>query len=311
MSIEIVSWKNQPNPVYDYIANLRSPASRRVIAIALRNMILLVTEEDGGIAPDAIFHFPWWELRKKHVNILRSRLIENYSFATVNQHLSALRGVLKSCWEAGLMDQDAYMRAVSVENERGEVEPAGRDISAAELRQLLLSCYEDGKKGVRDLAILAVLATCGLRRAELSALDLEHLYLNTGALLVHGKGQKERTVYILNEARVALDNWLALRGDAPGSLFYRFRKGDVMIAKRLSAQSVYNMIEERASRLGLERLTPHDFRRTLVGNLLDIGVDAVTVANITGHSSMDMVKRYDRRKDRAKKTAQDKLHLPI
>ncbi|MBZ0299873.1 MAG: tyrosine-type recombinase/integrase, partial [Anaerolineae bacterium] len=68
----------------------------------------------------------------------------------------------------------------------------------------------------------------------------------------------------------------------------------------MSAQAAYYMVGGRAERLGLKKIAPHDFRRTFIGNMLDAGVDPVTVAGITGHASVDMLKRYDRRPERAK-----------
>lgn len=57
-------------------------------------------------------------------------------------------------------------------------------------------------------------------------------------------------------------------------------------------------------------MSPHDFRRTFVGDMLDWGVDIVTVANIAGHASIDTTLRYHRRQEETKRVAAGKLHFP-
>jgi hypothetical protein len=83
---------------------------------------------------------PWQRLRRHQVLKIRSLLEENYLPATANRMLSALRGVLKEHWHSGRVGMEEYRLAVDVEPVRGESEPGGRDLSAAELRSLLEAC---------------------------------------------------------------------------------------------------------------------------------------------------------------------------
>lgn len=278
----------------------------------LKSIIRLMTDADVEIPNDAWEWFAWERLRYQEVQAIRARLIESVPPNTANRHLSALRGVLKECWNLGLMTAEEYQRASNVKNVVGVSKPAGRDIPDHELRKVLLSCYEDGKRGIRNLAALAILATCSLRRDELENLDLSDFDPITGDLQVQGKGRKYRTVTIVNKARQALDAWLQVRGDAPGALFYAFRRGDKMKPdSRWKAGDLYLFIVRRGEALGLKHLTPHDFRRTFIGNALDAGIDPVLLTTITGHASVDMLKKYDRRPQRARRDAQKKIDLPI
>lgn len=306
------STPDHQNPAQVYISSLPSANSRRVMGLSLNGIIRLMSDKDVEIAKDAFLYFPWQLLTYEYTQAVRARLIESMTPNTANRHLSALRGVLKECWRLRLMSPEDYQRATDLKNIPSDAEPAGRDISDFEMRKILLSCYEDGKRGVRNLAALGILATCSLRRAELENLKLADFDPETGDLHVLGKGRKQRTVSVVNKARRNLDVWLAIRGDAPGPLFYSFGKGDRMkVGNPWRADDLYTFIKQRAKELGLKKITPHDFRRTFIGNALDAGIDPVLLTFITGHASVDMLKKYDRRPKRARRAAQEKIDLPI
>lgn len=306
------STPDHQNPALVYIASLPSANSRRVMRLSLNGIIRLMSDDDVEILPDAYILFTWHRLRYEMTQAIRARLIESMTPNSANRHLSALRGVLKECWRLQLMSADEYQRAVDLKNITGDAEPAGRDISDFEMRKILLSCYEDGKRGLRNLAALGILATCSLRRAELESLTLDDFDAETGDLRVQGKGRKKRTVSVVNKARRNLDSWLAIRGAAPGPLFYSFGKGDRMkVGNPWRADDLYTFIKQRAKELGLKKITPHDFRRTFIGNALDAGIDPVLLTKITGHASVDMLTKYDRRPKRARRAAQEKIDLPI
>jgi integrase len=118
---------------------------------------------------------------------------------------------------------------------------------------------------------------------------------------------KQRTVPVGNAA-LALADWLAIRGEETGPLFWglgnRNRRG------RLTDQAIYNMLRKRAGLAGVSRLSPHDFRRTFVGDLLDAGADIVTVQKMAGHADPATTSRYDRRGKRAQHKAASLLHVP-
>ena len=102
--------------------------------------------------------------------------------------------------------------------------------------------------GARDAAIIALLYSCGLRRAELVALDLADYDQESGALTIRGKRNKERIAYAVNAAIDALADWLVIRGDAPGALFWAIRKGGhVQTGQRLTTQSIYHILAVRAA----------------------------------------------------------------
>ncbi|MGH2536277.1 MAG: tyrosine-type recombinase/integrase, partial [Candidatus Promineifilaceae bacterium] len=279
-----------------------SAGSRRTMRGALDAIAQILAGDDAATPVD----IPWHRLRFQHAQALRSVLAERYAHSTANRMLSALRGVLKAAWKLGLMSAEEYQKAASVESVSGETVPAGRALSGGELVALLNTC-EPRPLGIRDAAILSLLYGCGLRRAELVALDVEHYIKEENELIVRGKGNKQRAVPVGNAAP-ALNDWLAIRGRENGPLFRglgnRNRRG------RLTDQAVYTMLRKRAKMAGVAKLSPHDFRRTFVGDLLDAGADIVTVQKMAGHADPATTSRYDRRGQRARHKAASLLHVP-
>lgn len=301
--ITIESGQLDRNPAAVYLAGL-APSSRDTMRRALDIIARIV----GGDAADCMA-VPWHLVRFQHAAAIRSELATRYSHTTANRMLSALRGVLKASWKLGMMTADEYQTAASIERVIGETVPAGRSVPSGELAALLNTCAQDAA-GIRDAAIIAMLYACGLRRAELVNLDLAH-YERTesgGRLLVHGKRNKQRYVPIVDGAARALGDWLAVRGDGDGPLFHVI--GNRNRGGRMTTQAVYAMLKARATAAGIAALSPHDLRRTFVGDLLDAGADIVTVQKLAGHSSVETTARYDRRDERAKAAAVARLHVP-
>jgi len=207
-------------PAAVYLAGLNSKASRRTMRHALDAIADLLS---GGQA-DAL-ELPWWELRYQHAQAVRVALNERYKPTTTNKMLSALRGVLRAAWKLGQMDAESYRLAASVRNVKGETLPTGRAITSGELSALLETCARDQNAGgVRDGAMIAVLYSCGLRRAELVTLDIEDYDIEAGTLRIRGKGGKERLAHVVSGAAAALADWLTIRGEDPGALFHPVRK---------------------------------------------------------------------------------------
>lgn len=294
------------NPALVYLASI-SESSRRPVSQSLRAIANLLGQVD-------FLAVPWGVMRYEHTQAIRSQLAERCSASTANRHLSALRGVLKDAWRLGYMSAEDYQRAIDLKRVQGsKVAQAetGRHLGSGEIAALINACYDQTKAGLRDAAILAIGYGCGLRRSEIANLDLSDYGDTDGSLRIrNGKGNKERVTYLPAGSVDNVRDWIAVRGDAPGPLFYSIRRGDHMEAKGLTDQAIYNILASRANAAGVKKFTPHDLRRTFAGDMLDTGEDISTLQKMMGHSSSDTTAGYDRRDSRAKKKAASKLHVP-
>ncbi len=255
--------------------------------------------------------FPWETVTYRESMTVRMALVERYKPSTVNKMLSTLRGVLKQTWRLGLIDADTYHRAAAVENVRASNLLSGRALDVDEIGQLFQACAVDQTaKGARDAAILAVFYGCGLRRGELAQLDLGDFDPEDGSILVQGKRRKQRTVYLTDGGCQYVEAWLNHRGDADGPLFCPIRQNGDIPLSRMRGESIAYILRRRQEEAGTEAFSPHDLRRSTVTHLLDAGVDVFTVQRLAGHADATTTARYDRRGEKAKRRAVQKLSLP-
>lgn len=302
------------NPAAVYLASLASDQSRRTMSNALRTIAALLTYQTlSDISKADMLRLNWQDIRYQHSAAIRAMLLDEYSPATVNRMLAALRGVLKEAWRLGYITAEAYQRAIDVRNVPNHVLPAGRELSAGELSALVEICKGDASPaGMRDAAIIGLLYTCGLRRSEVVEIHHHDFHAETGRIVIRkGKGRKQRTVYVTGGALRALKAWIQLTIDADGPIFVAIRKNGALQYGGIVSQTVYDMLKRRGKEAGVQNFSPHDLRRTFVSDMLARGVDIATVADIAGHSNVNTTRRYDRRPDAIKKQAAQHLHFPF
>ena len=170
-------------------------------------------------------------------------------------------------------------------------------------------CSEDHTKiGARDAALIAILRGAGLRRVELVKLKVTNFNPETGQLEINkAKGGKNRLVYLPQQGIGYVEHWLDIRTRRPGALLCPIRKGGKIEFRHLSSQTVLLVLQKRAKQAGVESFSPHDFRRTFCSDLLDAGVDLVTVQKLAGHANPNTTAKYDRRGEEIKRQAVQNL----
>ena len=207
-------------------------------------------------------------------------------------------------------------RVAGIEDVSGHRQQKGRQIGTDEFQALLQACRTDrSPAGARDAAILAMAWSTGLRRSEMVGLRLEDWkhHLNGQPLEVKGKGNKRRYAYLNKNGAGWVRNWLRIRGGVAGPMFCPIRKGGhVQPLRGITDEALAQILAKRSLEAGLAlTLTWHDFRRTFAGNLLDAGVDLVTVQKLLGHSSPTTTSNYDRRGETTKQKAVGAINLPF
>jgi integrase len=148
----------------------------------------------------------------------------------------------------------------------------------------------------------------GLRRAELCGLDLGDFDAADYALTVRlGKGRRERAVYLPESVCEHVKAWIEVREGEPGPLFCPVRMTGEVPISRLRGETLWYILKRRQRQAGMEGITPHGMRRSYVSNLLEAGVDLLTVQDLVGHANAVTTARYDRRGENAKRAAAGRL----
>ena len=253
----------------------------------------------------------WEEIRYSDMTLLRTLLQEaKYAPSTANKILAAVRGTLRAAWRLGLVDGETYRQATAGKPVRGDRLPQGRALEQGEINALFGDLDGSKPTGARDGALLALLFGCGLRRAEAAALTTDNVNLEDGTLQVLGKGNRERIAHLNQGTKAAIENWLQHRGTTAGPLLLQVSRHGLIGREGVSAAAIRLRLQRRAASAGLQHCSPHDLRRTYVSMLLDSGADITTVARMAGHQNVQTTSRYDRRGERASKSAAENLHVP-
>lgn len=292
------------NPAAVYLAGLS-----RTGRVTMRSALNVIADKlTHGHVTDARL-LDWRGLRYQHVEALRSRLKEDYAPATANKMLCAVRGVMLQAWKLGYLSAEEYGLIKSVSNVSGSTVLAGRSLTAAEFEAMIDACAaDDSPAGERDRAMLVLLMSGGLRRAEIGTVTLEDFDRINKTLRVRGKGNKQRDLPLNKDVLNALESWLLVRGTRPGAIFCPVNKsGKVTIKLKMSPQAIYDAVLRRAAQAGVKSISTHDFRRTFVGDLLDAGADISTAQKLVGHASVTTTQRYDRRGEKTKRSAVELL----
>jgi integrase/recombinase XerD len=154
---------------------------------------------------------------------------------------------------------------------------------------------EDVPRGLRDRALLELLYGCGARISEAVGLDVDDIDLERNAVLLRGKGGKQRLVPLGSYARAALEAYLvrerpalAALGRGTPAVFLNARGG------RLSRQSAWTVLHQAADRAGVStaHLSPHTLRHSFATHLLEGGADVRVVQELLGHASVTTTQVY-------------------
>lgn len=151
-----------------------------------------------------------------------------------------------------------------------------------------IEVLRDNCKEIRDLAMIDLLNSTGMRVGELVRLNIRDINFNERECIVFGKGNKERKVYFDAKAKIHLKNYLDSRDDDNEALFVSLLKPH----KRLAISGVEIRMRQLGRKLNIVKVHPHKFRRTLATKAIDKGMPIEQVQELLGHSKIDTTLQY-------------------
>ena len=151
-----------------------------------------------------------------------------------------------------------------------------------------LETMRDNCTELRDLAMIDLLASTGMRVGEMVLLNREDIDFNERECIVFGKGDKERLVYFDARTKIHLQNYLASRTDTEQALFVSLKAPH----KRLQIGGVESRLREMGKRLDIPKVHPHKFRRTLATVAIDKGMPIEQLQQLLGHQRIDTTLKY-------------------
>ena len=151
-----------------------------------------------------------------------------------------------------------------------------------------LELMRDSCSSKRDLAIIDLLASTGMRVGELVKLNKDDIDFNERECIVLGKGDKERVVYFDARTKLHLSEYLESRDDDSPALFISLNNP----VSRITINAVEARLRELGKSIGLKKVHPHKFRRTLATTAIDKGMPIEQVQTLLGHQKIDTTLQY-------------------
>lgn len=151
-----------------------------------------------------------------------------------------------------------------------------------------LELMRDNCSAIRDLAMIDMLASTGMRVGEMVLLNREDIDFNERECIVFGKGDKERVVYFDARTKIHLQNYLQSRPDENPALFVSLKSP----YNRMTIGGIECRLREHGRRLGLQKVHPHKFRRTLATMAIDKGMPIEQLQQLLGHKKIDTTLQY-------------------
>ncbi len=220
---------------------------------------------------------------KKVLSYIDHLLDRGLSPKTINCHLDSIRGYYRYLIEEERVD---IIHPVKSGYALRLAHPLPRYVKEEDLRKLFRNIVN-----YRDRAIFMVMLRCGLRVEEVANLTLAALDLPRQQLFVyHGKGAKDRIVYISTDAYQALVKYLKVRPSGRAKKLFLVEKGNYK-GRPISVRGIQKRMEYYARKAGL-KISCHQLRHTMATQLLNADADLVTIQDLLGHSRIKTTQRY-------------------
>lgn len=262
---------------------------------------------EGSVKRSSSILFPdgvcrWHEIDVSEMGMLAAELGKSKMPSTVAKDMSFVREIVRECWRLGLKNHEDLQRAVSVRWSSPASPPVGRHLQKADRSRIIDACGSS-PIGLRDRALMRLLLL-GMRRAEAACVRMSDFSADLDSLRVEGKGRRRRDVFVGPKSVEDIRRYIEARGGRDGYLILPYEHGKFGSPSRpITLRSLNKIVARIRSRSGVT-FTPHDMRRSAIGDWLD-SVGLETAMKMAGHSNPQTTVRYDRRniEDAARKAA--------
>lgn len=231
---------------------------------------------------------------------------------TINLRLGAVRRLAYEAADSGLLSSDLAAGIRRVKGVRNLGMRLGNWLTSEQSMALWQAPDVRRLKGKRDRALLALLLACGLRRHEAVALRLEHLEQREGHWAIvdlKGKMGHVRTVPVPDWVMEELRIWLNAAEIEHGRLFRRVTKTGKVLGEGMTEKAVWHIVKDSARRIGLDKLAPHDLRRTCARLCHAAGGELEQIQFLLGHVSIQTTERYLGCKQRIRSAVNDRIGI--
>jgi integrase len=218
-----------------------------------------------------------------------------YAPATINLRLAAVRRIAYEAADAGLLSPELAAGIRRVKGVRHLGVRVGNWLTAEQGRRLLYTPTLDTLREQRNTAMLAMLIGCGLRRGELLALTLEAIQQREEHWViadVQGKAGHIRTVPIPSWVKATIDRWTSSAGIVSGRVFRAINKMGRVWGDGMTPKVIWDIVRNAAHRVGIDKLAPHDLRRTCARLCYLAGGELDQIQFLLGHVSIQTTERY-------------------
>lgn len=303
----------------------RKKTPKRVLALpdleqAKSAVLASLTSASGQRTYDhAIREFVGWycsepRLAFNRTVVLRYRIHlaqQHYAPATINLRLAAVRRVAYEAADAGLLSPELAAGIRRVKGLRRIGVRLGNWLTPEQGRRLVTTSPATLRER-RDHAMLAMLIGCGLRRGELLVLQLEAIQQREDHWVIAdlvGKAGHVRTVRIPGWVKATIDAWTTAAGITEGTVFRAITKHGRVWGDGLTAKVLWDVVRAAAKRANIEKLAPHDLRRTCARLCHLAGGELDQIQFLLGHVSIQTTERYLGCKQKLRHAVNDRLGI--
>jgi len=219
----------------------------------------------------------------------------HYAPATINLRLAAVRCVAYEAADTGLLSPELAASIRRVKGVRRLGVRLGNWLTAEQGRRLLRTEAPLTLRGLRDHAMVGLLLGCGLRRGDVLALDLQSVQQREEHWVIAdllGKAGHVRTVPMPHWVKASLDAWTAAAGLTQGRAFRAINKAGRVWGEGMTAKVIWDVVKGAAKHAGIEKLAPHDLRRTCARLCHLAGGELDQIQFLLGHVSIQTTERY-------------------